>query len=109
MRPAPARAIRRVHMHLGAMAIATASRSAADEPRVRRARRDKLQTPTSSAASFEAFVRGKDIVDDLEAEYRCLNALGVVFTMRPTKMGPICIAVLADTCGNPIQIHRPTG
>jgi catechol 2,3-dioxygenase-like lactoylglutathione lyase family enzyme len=46
-------------------------------------------------------------VDDLEAEYRRLKALGVVFTMTPTRMGPISIAVFADTCGNLIQIYQP--
>jgi len=46
-------------------------------------------------------------VDDLEAEYRRLKGLGVVFTMVPTEMGPISIAVFADTCGNLIQIYQP--
>jgi glyoxylase I family protein len=46
-------------------------------------------------------------VDDVEAEYRRLKALGVVFTMAPTKMGPITLAVFADTCGNLIQIYQP--
>ena len=47
-------------------------------------------------------------VDDLEAEHERLKALGVVFTMAPTKMGPISIAVFADTCGNLIQIYQPS-
>jgi glyoxylase I family protein len=46
-------------------------------------------------------------VDDVEAEYRRLKALGVVFTTVPTKMGPITLAVFADTCGNLIQIYQP--
>jgi glyoxylase I family protein len=46
-------------------------------------------------------------VDDLDAEYQRLKALGVVFTMVPTKMGPISLAVFADTCGNLIQIYQP--
>jgi len=46
-------------------------------------------------------------VDDVEAEYRRLKALGVVFTVTPTKMGPITLAVFADTCGNLIQIYQP--
>jgi len=45
-------------------------------------------------------------VDDLEAEYRRLKALGVVFTMTPTNMGAVSIAVFADTCGNLIQIYQ---
>jgi len=46
-------------------------------------------------------------VDDLDAEYRRLKDLGVVFTMAPTQMGPVSVAVFADTCGNLIQIYRP--
>ena len=45
-------------------------------------------------------------VDDIEAEHRRLKALGVVFTMPPTNMGPVSIAVFADTCGNLIQIYK---
>jgi catechol 2,3-dioxygenase-like lactoylglutathione lyase family enzyme len=45
-------------------------------------------------------------VDDLEAEHLRLKALGVVFTMAPTNMGPVSIAVLADTCGNLIQLYE---
>jgi catechol 2,3-dioxygenase-like lactoylglutathione lyase family enzyme len=45
-------------------------------------------------------------VEDLEAEYRRLKDRGVVFTMAPTKMGPISLAVFADTCGNLIQIYQ---
>jgi glyoxylase I family protein len=48
-------------------------------------------------------------VDDLEAEYQRLKGLGVVFTMPPTKMGAVAIAVFADTCGNLLQIYQPTG
>lgn len=46
-------------------------------------------------------------VDDLEAEYRRLRALGVVFNREPTQMGPVHIAVFADTCGNLIQLYQP--
>jgi catechol 2,3-dioxygenase-like lactoylglutathione lyase family enzyme len=46
-------------------------------------------------------------VEDLEAEYRRLKDLGVVFTTPPTDMGPVSIAVFADTCGNLIQIYQP--
>ena len=46
-------------------------------------------------------------VSDIEAEYRRLKAHGVVFSMEPTKMGPISLAVFADTCGNLIQIYQP--
>ena len=43
-------------------------------------------------------------VEDVQAEYERLVALGVVFTQPPTQMGPVTTAVLDDTCGNLIQI-----
>ena len=43
-------------------------------------------------------------VDDVQAEYERLTALGVTFTQPPTPMGPVTTAVLDDTCGNLIQI-----
>ncbi len=43
-------------------------------------------------------------VADIQAEYRRLKDKGVTFTMEPTKMGDITIAVFDDTCGNLIQI-----
>jgi catechol 2,3-dioxygenase-like lactoylglutathione lyase family enzyme len=46
-------------------------------------------------------------VDDIDAEYRRLKALGVVFTTPPTQAGPVSIAVFADTCGNLLQIYQP--
>jgi glyoxylase I family protein len=47
-------------------------------------------------------------VDDLEAECARLRAHEVVFTMPPTPMGPVSIAIFADTCGNLIQLYQPT-
>jgi catechol 2,3-dioxygenase-like lactoylglutathione lyase family enzyme len=44
-------------------------------------------------------------VDDVQAEYERLTALGVNFTLGPTDAGPVTIAVFDDTCGNLIQIH----
>jgi catechol 2,3-dioxygenase-like lactoylglutathione lyase family enzyme len=43
-------------------------------------------------------------VDDMDAEFERLRALGVRFTQEPTEMGPVTTAVLDDTCGNLIQI-----
>jgi catechol 2,3-dioxygenase-like lactoylglutathione lyase family enzyme len=43
-------------------------------------------------------------VDDAEAEYDRLRALGVRFTQEPVKMESVTTAVLDDTCGNLIQI-----
>jgi catechol 2,3-dioxygenase-like lactoylglutathione lyase family enzyme len=43
-------------------------------------------------------------VDDVADEYQRLERNGVVFSMKPTPMGPVTIAVFDDTCGNNIQI-----
>ena len=43
-------------------------------------------------------------VDDVQAEYERLQALGVRFTQAPLAMGEVTTAVLDDTCGNLIQI-----
>ncbi len=44
--------------------------------------------------------------EDVRAEYERLKALGVKFTMPPTEMGPVVMAVFDDTCGNLIQIAQ---
>lgn len=43
-------------------------------------------------------------VDDLDKEYERLLKLGVAFSMPPTQMGTVKLAVLNDTCGNNIQL-----
>ncbi|MEZ4671923.1 MAG: VOC family protein [Anaerolineae bacterium] len=45
-------------------------------------------------------------VNDVQKEYDRLKQLGVAFTMTPTEMGPVTIAVFDDTCGNLIQIAQ---
>jgi catechol 2,3-dioxygenase-like lactoylglutathione lyase family enzyme len=45
-------------------------------------------------------------VDDVQAEFDRLSALGVTFTQPPTPMGPVTTAVFDDTCGNLIQIAQ---
>lgn len=45
-------------------------------------------------------------VDDVQAEYERLKSLGVEFTMEPTNMGMVTMAVLDDTCGNLIQLYE---
>ena len=45
-------------------------------------------------------------VDNINDEFERLKSLGVVFTMPPTEMGPVKIAVLDDTCGNLIQLMQ---
>jgi catechol 2,3-dioxygenase-like lactoylglutathione lyase family enzyme len=48
-------------------------------------------------------------VDDVQAEYDRLTALGETFTQPPTPMGPVIIATLDDTCGNLLQLAQFTG
>lgn len=45
-------------------------------------------------------------VSDVAAEYDRLSKLGVSFQSAPQKMGPVTVAVLADTCGNWIQLYQ---
>jgi catechol 2,3-dioxygenase-like lactoylglutathione lyase family enzyme len=46
-------------------------------------------------------------VGDIAGEFERLSAKGVVFTRKPAPAGPVIIAVLADTCGNLIQLYQP--
>lgn len=43
-------------------------------------------------------------VDDVQQEYERLVRLGVEFSLKPTEMGTVKIAVFNDTCGNNIQM-----
>ncbi|MBS4177702.1 VOC family protein [Lederbergia citrea] len=45
-------------------------------------------------------------VEDIRKEYERLLKHGVKFTMEPTEMGAVTIAVFDDTCGNLIQIAQ---
>jgi len=45
-------------------------------------------------------------VDNVDMEFERLVALGVQFSMKPTVMGPVKLAVFSDTCGNHIQIAQ---
>lgn len=42
--------------------------------------------------------------DNVQREYERLISLGVEFSVKPTEMGTVKIAVFNDTCGNNIQI-----
>ena len=46
-------------------------------------------------------------VADIAGEFARLTAKGVAFTRQPTQAGPVTLAVLADTCGNLIQLYQP--
>lgn len=43
-------------------------------------------------------------VDDVDDEFDRLAKLNVEFSMKPTDMGTVKIAVFNDTCGNHIQL-----
>lgn len=43
-------------------------------------------------------------VRDIRQEHQRLEKRGVAFTMEPTSMGPVTVAVFDDNCGNLIQI-----
>ena len=45
-------------------------------------------------------------VTDIHAEYEKLKSLGVAFTMGPTELPNVTIAVFDDTCGNLIQMMQ---
>lgn len=46
-------------------------------------------------------------VDDVQAEYERLVAMGVTFTQAPMDAGPVTVAVFDDSVGNLIQISAP--
>ncbi|MBB1284256.1 VOC family protein [Flavisolibacter sp. BT320] len=43
-------------------------------------------------------------VDSVQEEFERLVNLGVEFSLKPTEMGAVKIAVFNDTCGNNIQL-----
>jgi catechol 2,3-dioxygenase-like lactoylglutathione lyase family enzyme len=48
------------------------------------------------------------VVGDIQNEYERLQGTGVAFSQKPTKMGPVTVAVFDDTCGNRIHlIQKP--
>jgi len=65
---------------------------------------------TYQKALFEAGIPYTQFnVDDLQEEYNRLVNLDVEFTMQPTEMGNVKIAILDDTCGNKIQLIEMLG
>ena len=45
-------------------------------------------------------------VSDIAADHARLTGLGVNFVRAPTNAGPVIMAILADTCGNLIQLYQ---
>jgi glyoxylase I family protein len=44
---------------------------------------------------------------DIDADYKRLTSLGVVFLGEPTQAGPVKLTSFSDTCGNWIQLYQP--
>ena len=44
---------------------------------------------------------------DIDADYKRLSSLGVVFLSEPRQAGPVKIAHFSDTCGNLILLYQP--
>jgi predicted enzyme related to lactoylglutathione lyase len=71
-------------------------------------------TANPAGKAFQEAVRGQDrpaaqfLVDDVQAEYDRLAAMGVKFTTPVTSTTGSIIAVLDDTCGNLIQLVHLT-
>ena len=60
---------------------------------------------TYQNALFEAGIPYTQFnVADTQTEYERLVTLGVEFSIRPTVMGVVKLAVFNDTCGNHIQL-----
>lgn len=63
--------------------------------------RDYQQALKAAGIPWTSFM-----VSDLQQEYERLTAAGVQFSMPPTDMGNVRIAVFDDTCGNNIQLAQ---
>jgi glyoxylase I family protein len=67
--------------------------------------------PAAKAFQEAMFAQGIPLaafeVSDIAAEFERLSASGVVFARKPAAVGPVTIAVFADTCGNLIQLYQP--
>ncbi|MDP3719230.1 MAG: VOC family protein [Acidobacteriota bacterium] len=67
--------------------------------------------PAGKAFQEAMFAQGIPLtafeVANLDAEYARLRSRGVAFTREPANLGPVAVAVFADTCGNLIQLYQP--
>jgi catechol 2,3-dioxygenase-like lactoylglutathione lyase family enzyme len=66
--------------------------------------------PAGKAFQDAMFAQGIPLaafeVSDIAGEFARLSTKGVAFTRQPTPAGPVTLAVLADTCGNLIQLYQ---
>ena len=71
---------------------------------------EPLGFPPAKAFTEALFAAGIPLTafycEDVDMEYSRLSAAGVVFSMAPTVMGTVKLAVFDDTCGNNIQIFQ---
>jgi catechol 2,3-dioxygenase-like lactoylglutathione lyase family enzyme len=68
---------------------------------------DNPAAKTFQKAIFEQGIPATSFgVSNAQKEYERLKALGVKFTMEPTQMGDVTVAVFNDTCGNLIQMAQ---
>jgi glyoxylase I family protein len=72
------------------------------EPNANPAGRAFQEAMFSQGIPLAAFETG-----DIAAEHARLKSHGVAFTKEPAAMGPVTIAIFADTCGNLIQMYQP--
>jgi predicted enzyme related to lactoylglutathione lyase len=67
--------------------------------------------PAGKAFQEAMFAQGIPLaafeVAEIQKEFARLKGSGVVFKGEPMKMGPVWIAICADTCGNLIQLYQP--
>lgn len=60
-------------------------------------------------ALFDAGIPATAFIStDIQAEYKRLKQLGVIFYGEPEKMGIITSVLFEDTCGNLINLVQPT-
>jgi len=71
------------------------------EPNANPAGREFQQAMFSQKIPVAAFQ-----VDDLKSEAARLRERGVVFVTEPTDVGAVWLAIIADTCGNLIQLYQ---
>lgn len=68
--------------------------------------------PAAKAYQQALFQQGQPaamfFTDDVKDDYARIKARGAEFTLPPTEVTGSTIAMLNDTCGNPIQITQLT-
>lgn len=85
------------------LTVAESNRS--DGPELLLEPNDNPAARTYQRAMFEQGIPVASFgVEDIASEYQRLKKIGLRFTMPPTELGVVTMAVFDDTCGNLIQI-----